>query len=90
MLARTVAATTVNVVTSRAALFTHGRRQWRSGRSVRRSSSRRGPGARSAGTDPSKRFDPAAMTHVAIQEQLDGKAVEWLEKVSDERYQAKR
>ena len=31
-----------------------------------------------------------AMTHIAIQEQLDGKAVEWLEKVSDEQYQAGR
>jgi quercetin dioxygenase-like cupin family protein len=29
-----------------------------------------------------------AVTHFAIQEQLDGKAVEWLEKVSDEQYQA--
>lgn len=28
-----------------------------------------------------------AMSHVAIQEQLEGKAVEWLEKVSDEQYQ---
>jgi quercetin dioxygenase-like cupin family protein len=28
-----------------------------------------------------------AMTHIAIQEQLDGKTVEWLEKVSDEQYQ---
>ena len=28
------------------------------------------------------------MTHTAIQEQLDGKAVDWLEKVSDEQYQA--
>lgn len=27
-----------------------------------------------------------AMTHLAIQEQLDGKAVEWLEKVSAEQY----
>ncbi|WP_439624572.1 (R)-mandelonitrile lyase [Gemmata sp.] len=27
-----------------------------------------------------------AMTHIAIQEQLDGKVVEWLEKVSDEQY----
>jgi quercetin dioxygenase-like cupin family protein len=27
-----------------------------------------------------------AMTHVAIQERLDGKAVEWLEHVSDEQY----
>ena len=29
-----------------------------------------------------------AMTHLAIQEALDGKAVEWLEKVSDEQYGA--
>lgn len=28
------------------------------------------------------------MTHLAIQEALDGKAVDWLEKVSDEQYQA--
>ena len=26
------------------------------------------------------------MTHIAIQEQLDGKVVEWMEKVSDEQY----
>jgi quercetin dioxygenase-like cupin family protein len=26
------------------------------------------------------------MTHIAVQEQLDGKVVEWLEKVSDEQY----
>ncbi len=30
-----------------------------------------------------------AMTHIAIQEQIDGKTVEWMEKVSDEQYQAK-
>lgn len=29
----------------------------------------------------------SAMTHIAIQEQEDGKAVDWLEKVSDEQYQ---
>jgi quercetin dioxygenase-like cupin family protein len=28
-----------------------------------------------------------AMTHIAIQEQLDGKVVNWMEKVSDEQYQ---
>jgi len=28
-----------------------------------------------------------AMTHVAIQEALDGKAVEWMEKVRDDEYQ---
>jgi len=27
-----------------------------------------------------------AMTHIAVQESLDGKAVEWMEKVSDEQY----
>ena len=27
-----------------------------------------------------------AMTHIAIQEQLNGKAVEWMEQVSDEQY----
>jgi quercetin dioxygenase-like cupin family protein len=31
-----------------------------------------------------------AMTHIAIQEQLNGKVVEWMEKVSDEQYQARR
>lgn len=31
----------------------------------------------------------AAMVHLAIQEQLDGKAVDWLELVSDEQYQGK-
>ncbi len=45
------------------------------------------------------RFDPGekhwhgaspttAMTHIAIQEQLDGKVVEWLEQVSDEEYRS--
>ena len=29
-----------------------------------------------------------AMTHIAIQESLDGKAVDWLEKVRDQQYQA--
>ena len=28
------------------------------------------------------------MVHLAMQEALDGKAVEWLEKVSDEQYRA--
>jgi quercetin dioxygenase-like cupin family protein len=28
----------------------------------------------------------SAMTHIAIQERLDGKTVEWMEKVSDEQY----
>ena len=29
-----------------------------------------------------------AMTHIAVQEKLDGKNVEWMEKVTDEQYQA--
>jgi quercetin dioxygenase-like cupin family protein len=29
-----------------------------------------------------------AVIHIAIQEQLDGKTVDWMEKVSDEQYQA--
>jgi hypothetical protein len=28
------------------------------------------------------------MTHIAVVEQLDGKAVDWMEKVSDEEYAA--
>jgi hypothetical protein len=27
-----------------------------------------------------------AMTHIAIQEALDGKVVDWMEKVSDQQY----
>jgi len=30
-----------------------------------------------------------AMSHIAIQEEMDGKAVEWLEKVSDEEYEGR-
>lgn len=29
-----------------------------------------------------------AMTHIAVQEQLNGKNVDWLEKVTDEQYLA--
>jgi quercetin dioxygenase-like cupin family protein len=29
-----------------------------------------------------------AVTHIAVQEQLDGKAVDWLEQVSDQQYRA--
>jgi quercetin dioxygenase-like cupin family protein len=29
-----------------------------------------------------------AMTHIAVQEKLNGKAVDWMEKVSDDQYQA--
>jgi quercetin dioxygenase-like cupin family protein len=31
-----------------------------------------------------------AMTHIAIQEQVNGKVVDWMEKVSDEQYQSDR
>lgn len=31
----------------------------------------------------------SALTHIAIQEQLDGKTVEWLEQVSEEQYAGK-
>jgi len=31
-----------------------------------------------------------AMTHIAIQEQLDGKLVDWMEKVTDQQYQASK
>ncbi len=29
-----------------------------------------------------------AMTHIAIQEQMDGKTADWMERVSDEQYHA--
>jgi quercetin dioxygenase-like cupin family protein len=32
--------------------------------------------------------DKTALTHIAVQEQSDGKTVEWLEKVSDPQYLA--
>ena len=31
-----------------------------------------------------------AMTHIAIQERLEGRTVDWLEKVSDEQYESSR
>jgi hypothetical protein len=40
---------------------------------------------KSIGTEPRQ---TTAMTHIAIQEQLDGKIAAWMEKVSDEQYQA--
>ncbi len=32
----------------------------------------------------------SSMTHIAIQEQLNGQVVEWMEKVSDEQYSGRR
>ena len=32
----------------------------------------------------------SSMTHIAIQEQLNGKVVEWMEKVTDEQYSGRR
>ena len=29
-----------------------------------------------------------AMTHIAVQEQMDGKTADWMERVSDEQYHA--
>jgi quercetin dioxygenase-like cupin family protein len=44
-----------------------------------------GPGERHwHGAAPS-----TAMTHIAIQEKLDGKTVEWLEQVTDQQYRAR-
>jgi hypothetical protein len=41
--------------------------------------------------DPLFRAPPtAAMTHIAILEELDGKVVDWMEHVSDEQHQASR
>ena len=53
----------------------------------RKSARRRGlvPAGREA---LARRDATTAMTHIAIQEQLDGKSVDWMEKVSDEQYQA--
>ena len=39
--------------------------------------------ARSTGMAPRP---PRRMTHIAIQEALDGKVVDWMEKVTDEQY----
>jgi hypothetical protein len=36
------------------------------------------------------RTPTTAMTHIAIQETLDGRNVDWLEKVTDEQYQLVR
>ena len=41
------------------------------------------PQTRSSGT---RAPAPTAMTHIAIQEALEGKVVDWMEKVSDEQY----
>jgi hypothetical protein len=38
---------------------------------------------------PPRRATSKAMTHIVIQEALDGKAVDWMEKVSDEQYRAR-
>ena len=36
-----------------------------------------------------KHWHGAAPAHIAIQEQLDGRMVDWLEEVSDEQYNAR-
>lgn len=44
---------------------------------------------RSTGDIRSSASPTTAVTHIAIQEQLDGKMVDWMEYVSDEQYQAR-
>ena len=45
---------------------------------------------RTLGRQESGSRPTTAMTHIAIQEALNGKVVEWMEKVTDEQYQAGR
>ena len=56
----------------------------------RRRSRRSGPATWSGFRPGEKHWHGAApttaMTHIAIQEQLDGKVVDWMEQVSDEQY----
>jgi len=57
--------------------------------------SRKSARAMSSGFEPNEKHwhaaSPAvAMTHIAIQEALNGKVVDWLEKVSDEQYNGQR
>jgi quercetin dioxygenase-like cupin family protein len=45
----------------------------------------------SPGENHGHRAAPAtALTHIAIEEGLDGKVVDWMEKVSDEQYSGAR
>ena len=67
---------------------------------VRKISAVRNAGARAAAGDilwcpPNHRHwhgatPTTAMTHIAIQEELNGKAVEWMEKVTDDQYNEPR
>ena len=41
-------------------------------------------------SSPPARAAATAMTHIAIQEALDGKAVEWLEKLTDDQYHGRK
>ena len=63
----------------------------RLGAAPRAARSRKSGPATWSGFRPAKstgmgRRPTTAMTHIAIQEKLDGKAVDWMEKVSDEQY----
>jgi len=40
----------------------------------------------SSAVEFARRYAPTAMTHIAIQEALDGKVVDWMEHVTDEQY----
>jgi len=52
--------------------------------------SREGPGEYFTGFGPHRPASTSRMTHIAIQEELGGKNVEWMEKVTDEQYAEKR
>ena len=56
------------------------------GRPDRRDPAGRRGVVRSRGKTLARRCAATAMTHIAIQEKLDGKVVDWMEHVSDEQY----
>ena len=63
------------------------------GSSARAARSRRSGRATWSGFRPGEKHwhgaaPTTAMSHIAIQEKLDGKAVDWMEKVTDEQYRA--
>jgi hypothetical protein len=58
------------------------------GRSSRGDSARRRRVVSARAEALARRVAATAMTHIAIQEKLDGKAVEWLEHVSSAQYES--
>jgi hypothetical protein len=55
---------------------------------VHRQRSHRASACAPADTTPRCATPTRAMTHIAIQEALNGKVVEWMERVTDEQYLA--